>query len=542
MIKIKLGAKIIISFAGVAAMTFLAVYLAFSGNRSLGKVTRELGAEQAKVHGALSEVREILFQSRDTLEPLFQEKNQEPKELSSRINTLRERDQKLRDRLRDLNALSGETNDLKQKLDRYLSQRDRLLTLVTEGKVEEARNLFKTEGVPLWRDMLKVLEESTAVWLKSLDQRLEEAQKSAERRIKWSWVLAFLSVILGAGIGALLTYTITRPIAKVVHGIQEGTNQVIRVSEMVASASQSLAEGSSRQASGLQETSASLEQMSAMTRQNADNAQQARTMMGEVSQIIGNVSSHMTQLAASIGEITRSSEETGNIIKTIDEIAFQTNLLALNAAVEAARAGEAGAGFAVVADEVRSLAMRAAEAAKNTTTLIENTIKSIKTGHQLTMATQEAFKKNVEVSEKVSQLIEEIAAASQEQAQGISLVSKAVNEMDQVTQKNTASAQESASAAAEIHNLAERLTGFVQELALLLNGQNPENGLSLPFLKGGPGAPMKKAGHTTGRPTKGLAYKESSPKPSDRFVSPAPRTKEIKPSQVIPLDEDFKEF
>ena len=129
-------------------------------------------------------------------------------------------------------------------------------------------------------------------------------------------------------------------------------------------------------------------------------------------------------MTKAIEEVNRSSEETGKIIKTIDEIAFQTNLLALNAAVEAARAGEAGAGFAVVADEVRSLAMRAAEAAKNTSVLIQNTRKAVKNGDELTHLTQDAFKENVDISAKISHLVDEISAASKEQSQGIDQVSR----------------------------------------------------------------------------------------------------------------------
>ena len=121
-----------------------------------------------------------------------------------------------------------------------------------------------------------------------------------------------------------------------------------------------------------------------MTKQNADNANQAKAMMTETKQIVEKVDSQMNEMTEAIAEITKTSEETGKIIKTIDEIAFQTNLLALNAAVEAARAGEAGAGFAVVADEVRNLALRAAEAARNTNSLIDNTIKAVKQGNELT--------------------------------------------------------------------------------------------------------------------------------------------------------------
>jgi methyl-accepting chemotaxis protein len=178
----------------------------------------------------------------------------------------------------------------------------------------------------------------------------------------------------------------------------------------------------------------------------------------------------MNEMANAIGEITKSSEETGKIIKTIDEIAFQTNLLALNAAVEAARAGEAGAGFAVVADEVRNLAMRAAEAAKNTSDLIENTIKAVKDGNELTTATQEAFQENVEIAAKVGALVEEIAAASTEQAQGIDQVNKAVAEMDKIVQQNAANAEESASASEEMSAQSEHMKGFVENLIALVGG------------------------------------------------------------------------
>lgn len=207
-----------------------------------------------------------------------------------------------------------------------------------------------------------------------------------------------------------------------------------------------------------------------MTKQNADNANQARTMMREANQIVEKVTRHMTDLTGAIGAITKSSEETGKIIKTIDEIAFQTNLLALNAAVEAARAGEAGAGFAVVADEVRNLAMRASDAAKNTSNLIESTIKAVRNGNELTSATQQAFSDNAEISRKIGQLVDEIATASEEQAQGISQVAKAVQEIDKVTQATAANAEESAAASEELSAQAEQMMGYVKDLGQVIGG------------------------------------------------------------------------
>lgn len=270
-------------------------------------------------------------------------------------------------------------------------------------------------------------------------------------------------------------------------------------------------------------------------------------MMGEARQIVENVNAQMNQMAQAIVDITKSSEETGKIIKTIDEIAFQTNLLALNAAVEAARAGEAGAGFAVVADEVRNLAMRAAESAKNTTNLIENTIKAVKRGNELTQAAQEAFKKNVEISGKIGKLIEEIAAASQEQAQGVEQVNKAVAEMDKVPQSNAANAEESASAAEEMNAQAEQMKAHVRDLMALVGGAN---GSEMTSTKGpalhrsishtGPvleDVPVHEGGNGGKKTPAVQARKEKW------TAVPAHKIQGTKPDKVIPLEEgDFKQF
>jgi methyl-accepting chemotaxis protein len=267
---------------------------------------------------------------------------------------------------------------------------------------------------------------------------LQNGEMSAADSVNtYTWAVGILSLIGVAAtvaIGFYISNSIAGPIRHSVQGVSGIIYKIISDSSQVSNAAQLLADGSSSQASSLEETSSSLEELSSMTKQNADNANQARAMMQEAGQIVGKVNRHMDDMAKAIVEITKSSEETGKIIKTIDEIAFQTNLLALNAAVEAARAGEAGAGFAVVADEVRNLAMRSADAAKNTSNLIENTIKAVQNGNELTKSTQEAFKDNIAISGKISQLVDEIATASQEQAHGIAQINKAVAEMDKIVQ------------------------------------------------------------------------------------------------------------
>ncbi len=278
--------------------------------------------------------------------------------------------------------------------------------------------------------------------------------------------------------------SISRPITRATYQLTEAAAQVATGSDEVSASSQALAEGASEQASALEETSSSLEEMSSMTKQNAGNASEADGLMKQTNVVVKKANDAMKDLTKSMQDITSASEETSKIIKTIDEIAFQTNLLALNAAVEAARAGEAGAGFAVVAEEVRNLAMRAAEAAKNTSQLIEDTVRKIRDGSELVGKTNDAFAAVATNASKVGELVGEISAASNEQAQGIDQINRAVAEMDKVTQQTAASAEESASAAEEMNAQAAQMKQISLELLGIIGGQ----GGAEQSLTSGPGA------------------------------------------------------
>lgn len=292
-----------------------------------------------------------------------------------------------------------------------------------------------------------------------------------------------IAAAIGAIVAFLMTRSITKPINRIVAQLTAGADQTGSASTQVAAASQSLAQGASEQAASLEETSASLEEIASMTRRNADTAQEAARLSGEARSVAGQGNNAMSRLGTAINDIQTSAAETAKIIKVIDEIAFQTNLLALNAAVEAARAGEAGKGFAVVAEEVRNLAMRSAEAAKNTSQLIEKSVANAKSGVTIASDVATSLSQIVTATEKVNGLVTEIAAGSGEQATGVDQVNKAVSQMDKVTQTNAANAEESAAASEELSSQAVELRNCVRDLTALVNGGQGRAEVADPILQ-----------------------------------------------------------
>ncbi|MBW6486885.1 MAG: MCP four helix bundle domain-containing protein [Syntrophobacterales bacterium] len=403
---------------------------------------------------------------------------------------------------------------------------NKVIELAIARNDADAVALLESKAVPAITKILKAIDDLTEHQVERSRVRFEESERTYASVRQYSIVLVVLAALLSAGLAFFIIRSIVGPLNRVISGLSDGAEQVAAAAGQVSSASQSLAEGTTEQA-------ASLEEMSSMTKQNADHANQARTMMKEANRIVEKVNGHMADMAGAIVEITRSSEETEKIIKTIDEISFQTNLLALNAAVEAARAGEAGAGLAVVADEVRNLAKRAADAAKSTSNLIEGTIKAVRNGNELTSATQEAFKENAAISAKIGQLVDEIATASEEQAQGINQVGKAVAEMDKVTQSTAANAEESAAASEELNAQAEQMKVYVGDLVSVVGGSTSGRvSAALPprQVRGGNVrqaallSPRKAAGRELATPGHG-------------------KMKITRPDQVIPFeDEEFKDF
>ncbi len=382
----------------------------------------------------------------------------------------------------------------------------------------------------------------------SLERKVENANQLFDRTrtesISFATIIGLLAAIITMTIAFIQTRNITRPINDCVRDLTSSSDQIAAAAGQVSTASQSLADGSSEQASALEETSASMEELTAMTRQNADNADHADSLMKQSLTTIASTNTAMGEMDHSMAQIAAASEQTFKIIKTIDEIAFQTNLLALNAAVEAARAGEAGAGFAVVADEVRNLAMRATEAAKNTASLIEDTVQKVKAGKEIVSKVTEAFQEVTESSTKVGSLLGEISVASKEQAQGIGQINQAITQMDSVTQQNAASSEESAAAAEELNSQAESMLDIVIALKTLVDGEQL-GGKRLPRASKPVPPPSSSPVRRPKPPAKPAAKAALAAPPPKKKAPTQPVKKQppaVDPELVIPMDDTPDNF
>lgn len=248
--------------------------------------------------------------------------------------------------------------------------------------------------------------------------------------------------------------------------INQSSDQVSSGSDQVSSGAQALSQGAAEQASSVEELAATVNEISGQVQKNAESAQSVRDTVKEVGEKILESNDQMGAMIKAMGDISSSSSEIGKIIKAIEDIAFQTNILALNAAVEAARAGEAGKGFAVVADEVRNLASKSSEASKSTAALIENSLKAVEHGTQIADQTAQSLLSVVEGTRQITTEIEEIASASNDQANSIAQVTQGIDQISSVVQTNSATAEESAAASEELSGQAQMLKDLVGRFKL----------------------------------------------------------------------------
>src|SRR5665811_1289521 len=373
------------------------------------------------------------------------------------------------------------------------------------------RDSYKTEFMPNAKSYEGQVMEFLSLQRKSIDLTGLEIARLYSSSFNLMVLLGVLILALGAVCALLISRSITRPLAeaikvaqtvaagdltsrievksadetgqlmqalkdmndslvKVVGEVRSGTDTIATASSQIAAGNMDLSSRTEQQASSLEETAASMEELTSTVKQNADNARQANQLAVSASSVAIRGGSVVSQVVDTMGSINASSRKIVDIIGVIDGIAFQTNILALNAAVEAARAGEQGRGFAVVAAEVRNLAQRSAAAAKEIKTLIGDSVDKVEEGSTQVAEAGKTMDEIVDSVKRVTDIMAEISAASQEQSSGIEQVNQAVMQMDQVTQQNAALVEEAAAAAGSLQEQASNLSEVVSVFKLD-NGQ-----------------------------------------------------------------------
>jgi len=360
----------------------------------------------------------------------------------------------------DRTTISGIRSRLAQWSDDFQVFAD----LSVSGRGDEASQIALKKTTPTIDWLQKAAADLGSQSLERLQEGNQAIEASMSHTEALNWVL--LALVLAVAVATWFVVAgLVRNLKDIAQSIAGGAQEVSGAAASVSSASQSLAQQSSEQAASLEETSASTEQISSMAQRNTENSKATAAIVGESGRRFVETNHALDQMVAAMEEIHSSSGKISKIIKVIDEIAFQTNILALNAAVEAARAGEAGMGFAVVADEVRNLAQRSAQAAKDTAELIEESISKSGSGKLKVDHVAQGIRAITGDAEKAKTLVDEVSVGSQEQLRGIEEISKAIAQMEQLTQTTAANAEESAAASEQLKSQSETLNGIAARLS-----------------------------------------------------------------------------
>ena len=391
------------------------------------------------------------------------------------------------------------------------------IALAKNGLTDEAA---RTEASKMLNTVMKerrdAIEESVNALIQFQDKDSKFRSQSAIDTYQASFsVLVTIALCILAGsviLGFLISGYMNKTLSGIADRIRSSADQTSLASHELTSASSTLSQGATESAASLEETVSSLEELSSMVKLNSDHAKEANTLSRKSLDSAEHGEKEISTLLVAMSGMEKSSKKIEEIINVIDDIAFQTNLLALNAAVEAARAGEQGKGFAVVADAVRNLAQRSASAAKDINNLIKENVEMTENGVRIANTSGSTLKEIVESAKKVADLNAEISAASQEQANGIEQISKAMNHLDQAIQGNASSSEEVASSASEMSSQSDCLIGMVKELKTFVEGGSADS------------APASSA------PTRTTNHK------TPKFGGGSGGTK--KPSNVIPFNTD----
>ena len=472
-----LGRKLLSGFASMLALVLLT-----SGDALL--VTRSLNHDLERAAGVTARKQYLAGEvSAATAEMAGSEQGTVLAEmLSDKAHsaqyqqTFRARASALQKALEELSQLAqdGETElivkNLNQQASMVLQGHEELSRSVASDKMDTAIEIFSQKVQPRIDEIGKAASSLVDQQSRALAAASAASASKSSRTTAATVTLTLLA--LGVGVGVFVIVRQANGSLKTLSArIAESAAHVANASKQVSAASQSLAQGASEQAASLEETSASTEEIVSITRRNADHASEVATLMQKTGEDSSESNRALDRMVEQMKEIDGSSHKIARIIKVIDEIAFQTNILALNAAVEAARAGEAGLGFAVVADEVRNLAQRCAQAARDTAALIEESIATAGDGNAKLDQMAGAVRSVTESAVRVKSLVDQVNLGSQEQARGMEQISRAILQMEQVTQRTAAGAEQSASAGAELDGHASKLRDLVREMHLMVGAE-----------------------------------------------------------------------
>jgi len=456
---------LILALAFVATLTAAAgalSYLLYDSSGSAKLLAERAGQQQR----SLMSLIEATGQMQSGVQRILREKD--PDELEKLVALDKTLIAGAQTRIREAADASGQLDSAFDKLSRAS---DTTVQALLVGRIAEAQEAFLSEGNPAFQEMLAAIRKYQES--EDRDRSVLQEKTNAQRHSIQIAIYLLLTVLIVAllGFARLMTTRIASNLQHALAELSAGSKQMTSTAGQIASASEALASGASDQAAGLQQTSASTEEINAMIARNTDHLNEAAALMRETNRLADDTNERVDSLVAAMKEVEISGQKISKIIRVIDEIAFQTNILALNAAVEAARAGEAGLGFAVVADEVRNLAQRCAEAAHDTTTLIEESVAKSSLGLLKLNQVSESVRSTTQGARNARKLIDEVSVGSQEQSHGAQEISRALSRIEQVTQQTAAGAEQGAAAAQELNNQSESLHGVIANLGELVGGR-----------------------------------------------------------------------